>query len=172
MPTHNPLRALARAAGGKPDEVATVKAVDEVAVTCDVTTAAGLELKGLPLRVLNLAADAGIYAVPALGSDVRISYDGSSQGRPRVVQVQEFDRLVLKKGSKLKIEITKDDKVIIGNEARASHPVPKGDELYAYDGSFHEWARTHTHGAPPTTGPPTTWPPDVPNYNSVVVKIE
>jgi len=116
------------------------------------------------------------------GEDVRLEWEGGggrSGGRARVAQVQEFDRVVFKKASGLRLEITRDDQIILGGAA-ANHPAVLGDELRGFLTALHAWLATHTHGDPPTTGAPTTVgpPPAAPqpivpvNLTSAVVKLE
>lgn len=151
-------------------ELATVVALNEATLTCTVRTAGGLELEEVPLRVFNVADDAGLYAIPAVGSDVRLAYDGADAGRPRVVQVQEFDRLVFKKVGGVRVEITRDDKIILGGLA-ATHAAVLGDVLL----TVLEMVRTHIHPGV-TTGPGNTGPAagiTIPtNLTSKVIKLE
>lgn len=170
MDTARKLARLARGGLTPGGETARVVAVNEPALSCTVETAAGLEMEEVPLRVLNVADDAGMYAVPVEGSDVLLTFDGGDRGRPRVAAVQEFERLVFKKKGGVRVEITRDNKIVLGGKA-ATHVAVLGDVLL----TVMEAVRTHTHPGV-TTGPGSTGPAagiTIPkNLTSKVVKIE
>lgn len=148
-------------------ELAAVVAVNEAAVTCTVQTAGALEMEDVPLRVLNVADDVGIYALPVVGSDVRLEYDGGDPGRPRVTGVQEFDRIVFKKRGGVRVEITRDDKIILGGKA-ATHPAALGDGIYQWAWFIHNWISRNVP-VPPLD---PLIPPSAYDFKSKVIKIE
>lgn len=150
MSTAHKLAALARRGLVVGGELATVVAVNEATLTCTVRTAGLLEMEEAPLRVLNVADDVGIYAIPAVGSDVRLEYDGGDSGRPRVVAVQQFDRVVFKKKGGVRIEITRDNKIVLGGKA-AIHAAVLGDVLL----TVLNMVKKHTHPGV-TAGPAST----------------
>lgn len=134
-------------------ETARVVAVNEAALNCTVETAAGLELEQVPLRVLNVADDVGIYAVPVAGSDVRLAFDGGDPGRPRVAAVQEFDRVVFKKKGGVRVEITRDDKIILGGKAAV--PAALGKEVTMWMASVWGWMQRNVVIPPEDPFPPS-----------------
>lgn len=167
MDTARKLASLARAGRLAGGELATVVSVNEAALTCTVRTAGQLELEEVPLRVLSPVDDVGIYAVPTAGTDVLVAYDGGDRGRPRIVRVQEFDRLVFKKRGGVRVELSRDDKIILGGKA-ATHPAALGDGIYSWAWFIHNWLFNNVPQNP--TDP--LIPPSNFAFKSKVIKIE
>lgn len=129
----------------------------------------------MSLRVLNKHDDLGIIVVPKKETEVLVTW---VDGRPTIEACQEWDRLILKKGDNLWIEIKANDDIFVQTSGAiqmkvaktvteditvskqvkapliklgrlAPHPVFWGDALLT-------WLSTHTHhpaGKPPLQSP-------------------
>ncbi len=146
---------------------------------CDVQPEKKSEtlLQHVPMafRVLNTENDLGIIMVPKKDTEVLVSW---VDGRATIEACQEWDRMILKKGKNLWIEIAENDDILVQTDGAievkvkktvvedikiskqvkapliklgriALHPVFWGDMLLT-------WLSTHTHhpsGKPPIQSP-------------------
>jgi len=146
---------------------------------CDVQPEKESEtlLQNVPMafRVLNASDDLGVIVVPKKGTAVLVSWVDS---RPTIAACQEWERMILKKGKNLWIEIDAADNIAVQTAGAvelkvkktvvedvavskqvkapliklgriAPHPVFWGDALLL-------WLSTHTHsphGKPPIQSP-------------------
>lgn len=146
---------------------------------CDVQPEKESEtlLQHVPMsfRVLNTSNDLGIIIVPRKETEVLVTW---VDGRPTIEACQEWERLILKKGDNLWIEIDAKDNILVQTNGAvemkvkktvveditiskqvkapliklgkiAPHPVFWGDALMV-------WLQTHTHH--PAGKPPLQWP--------------
>lgn len=134
-----------------------------------------LQYVPMAFRVLNTDDDLGIIVVPKVGTEVLVNW---VDGRPTIEACQEWDRMILKKGDNLWIEIAENDDILVQTAGAvevkvkktvvedikiskqvkapliklgriAPHPVFWGDMLLT-------WLSTHTHhpsGKPPIQSP-------------------
>jgi hypothetical protein len=64
----------------------------------------------MPLRVFNTENDLGIIIVPKQGTEVLVTW---VDGRPTIEACQEWERMILKKGENLWIEIDAEDNILV-----------------------------------------------------------
>ncbi|MBN2381173.1 hypothetical protein JXM67_15345 [candidate division WOR-3 bacterium] len=143
---------------------------------CDVKpekeSEAVLQYVPMPMRVLNAPDDLGVIFVPKVDTEVIVSW---IDGRPTMLACKEWDRMILKKGENLWIEIAKNDDILVQTNGQvnvkvgksvteeitlskhvkcpliklgqiAPHPVVMGDILVT-------WLSTHTHILSPVATP-------------------
>jgi len=110
--------------------VGTVAAVNEAEMTCTVTPEDGGEdIADVPLRIMSYAGAVGLAVIPVVGTEVVVAW--LDRLRPLVFRVQEWDKVVLRNEAKMGITV-KNDSVVLGNHATATHPVAWGDALATY----------------------------------------
>ncbi|MBD3285813.1 hypothetical protein GF359_05065 [candidate division WOR-3 bacterium] len=143
---------------------------------CDVeperSNEATLQYVPMPMRVINAPDDLGVIFVPKVDTEVIVSW---IDGRPTMLASREWDRMILKKGENLWIEIAKNDDIFVQTRGQvdvkvgksvteeitlskhvkcpliklgqmAPHPVVMGDMLVT-------WLSTHTHTLVPVLTP-------------------
>ena len=132
------------------------------------------ELKNVPIRVMNLSDDLGIYVVPRVGTQVLV---GLVDGRPTAFQFQEWERVVMKRADGFYLEVKRNGDVVLetsGNvELKAGGRVQLGQngQYSAVWGEvLRNWLMNHTHPTPSgPSGPPS---PPPPNFLSSKVKLD
>jgi len=110
--------------------VGTIKSVNEAEMTCVVTPEdEGEDIEDVPLRIMRYANAVGFTVVPVINTEAVVLW--LEEQRPLIFRVHEWDKIIVQneQGHGL---IIRSGELLLGVEARATHPVAWGDVLTTY----------------------------------------
>lgn len=113
--------------------VGTVASIDMDTLSCTVDPEDGGEpIRNIPLRITRPSDTYGVTIIPKLGTEaivVWLDRKGSELLRPKILEVQKWDKIIIHDDRGFGLTITAQGDVKIGSEADATHPLVYGDTL-------------------------------------------
>jgi hypothetical protein len=114
---------------GKQVVIATVKSADTARLTCNVVfDGEKIVRENIPLRIYNDDGALGFAVVPRVGSEVLVVFVRGKEGQPRIIGVQEWDQIIIRK-PRFEIVINSEDEVLLKKKSGFVFTIDKEDKV-------------------------------------------